>query len=122
MERKPSQWGARGVGGCLVISGDTSQPRILLRSVSLSTSADYVDRKSLPLHLWSRALGTLLGTKKMRRKGQTEAAKRRRKREKEAVKIRRKRPRRTDVERGQDLLLKNISMRNTETGNVDSAR
>ena len=99
--RKQNQWCVRGVGEYSVRSGDISPTCILQRSVSMSTSAESVDRKFLPLHTWVMAMGILLGTKKKRRK---------------------KQPRRTEVERGQDLRLKNILTRSTMTENAGSAR
>merc|ERR1712062_477429 len=97
-------------GGCSVRSGDTSPTCIQQRSVSMSTSAGSVDRKFFPLRTWSMATGILLGTKK-RRKSQCVPVERRR-----------KQSRRSEVERKQDHLLKDISMRNTKTGNAGSAR
>ena len=109
-EIKLMQWSVHGVERCLVISGDISTPGILQRSVSTSMSADSVDTKLLQLHNMSRPVGTLLRTKKMRRRSQSVSVWRRR-----------KQPRETEAEREQDHLLRNISMRSTAMGNVDSA-
>ena len=94
----------------LILSGDISIPSIRQRSVSTSMSADSVDTKLLPLYTMSRPVGTLLRTKKMRRRSRSVPARRRR-----------KQPRGTEAEREQDHLLRNISMRSTVMGNVDSA-
>ena len=109
-EIKLIQWSVHGVERCLVISGDISTPGILQRSVSTSMSADSVDTKLLPLHTMSRPVGTLLRTKKMRRRSRSVPARRRK-----------KQPIGTEAEREQDHLLRNISMRSTVMGNVDSA-
>lgn len=109
--RKQNQWCVLGAGEYSVRSGDTSPTCILQRSASMSTSAESVDGKFLPIHTWVMAMGILLGTKKKRRKSQWVGAKRRK-----------KQPRRTEVERGQDHLLKSILTRSTITGNAGSAR